>query len=133
MRAEAIKKLGGVCARCGTAGSKENPLEFHHKVPEHSKNSYQRLKDALRNPQKFVLLCKMDHKNLHVEKMKKTGRIDPDSFMDVKAARALASKPTPTKANYEREASLRLHFGKGSHDEGDQSTAVDDGEQGESE
>jgi len=86
MRMLAHKRLGNKCDRCGTTGSSSNWLELHHRFPEHSKNGYERAKQALANPQKFELLCRRCHLKLHVYRLMRSKTIDPDDFMDLKAA-----------------------------------------------
>ncbi len=95
MRAKAIQGLGGVCMVCGSQGSPDNKLEFHHRIREQTKNSNQRLKDTLAHPEKFLLLCRVDHLALHRRELKRSGRADTDSFMDLKAVRSEIGRNYP--------------------------------------
>ncbi len=105
MRFQAIQLLGGKCMRCGSTAS----LEFHHRVSEQSKNSYQRLKDVLANPQKFLLLCRVHHLDTHTRQLKMAGgRINPDDFMEVKAARFGTTRAPCFPVSVSRWKTLRL-------------------------
>lgn len=50
---------GERCRKCGTKGSKDNPLQVHHKKP--------RCKGGTNNPDNLELLCANCHKREHLE------------------------------------------------------------------
>lgn len=88
--------------RCGTLGSPSNWLEFHHILPEKNVNSYQRSRDVVAHREKYLLLCRTHHLETHARQIKASGRINPDSFMDLKAGRTLRIRALEEKMDDNR-------------------------------
>ncbi len=116
MRAKAIGLLGGACQVCGARGSELNWLEIHHRDgttgPDTKKerdNWYDTLKKAIANPSSFRLLCRFHHLQHHIVEMKKEGRTEPRTPMEVRAAMAIERRDGMAEAWEERKRSLEAH------------------------
>jgi 5-methylcytosine-specific restriction endonuclease McrA len=112
LRQNAISLLGGVCKRCGTRGSENNPLEFHHvvKEPNSGRQTYYIIKEALAHPDRFMLLCRRHHLDTHVRMLRQYGTMDPSEAMDIKAAMSIKANLIRVNGWGPRGDSLKRHW-----------------------
>jgi 5-methylcytosine-specific restriction endonuclease McrA len=112
LRSEAQALLGGRCKRCGSQGSENNPLEFHHvvKAPDSGRQTYYIIKEALAHPERFMLLCRRHHLDTHVRMLKQYGTMDPSEAMDIKAAMSIKANLIRVHGNGARGDSLKRHW-----------------------
>lgn len=83
MRLKIDNLLGATCILCNSHNSLHNKLNCHRKDgTSHYTNSYETVKEVIRNPNEFVRVCRYCHNGVHW--MMKTFKMSWDKILRIK-------------------------------------------------